>query len=106
MFLKEESKGIIAFTDHTFTSRIHKSEELQAFGLEDTMQLIEFAKNNGISSFEVEVNGPLRSSPLNIELLNAHGIEIKYIKDKTPIPHNGCRIKKRTRTKEKRTLPT
>lgn len=55
------------------------------------------AKEHGIRSLEVKVKGPGSGRESAIRSLSAAGIEIKSISDVTPIPHNGCRPRKRRR---------
>ncbi len=55
------------------------------------------AKEHGVRSLEVRVKGPGAGRESSIRALQASGIEIKSIKDVTPIPHNGCRPPKRRR---------
>lgn len=55
------------------------------------------AKEYGVRSLEVRVKGPGAGRESSIRALQAAGIEIKSIKDVTPIPHNGCRPPKRRR---------
>ena len=55
------------------------------------------AKDSGLRSAEVRVKGPGSGRESAIRALQAAGVEIKSIKDVTPIPHNGCRPPKRRR---------
>lgn len=55
------------------------------------------AREHGMRSIEVRVNGPGSGRESAIRALAAAGIEVKSIKDITPIPHNGCRPPKRRR---------
>ena len=55
------------------------------------------AKDLGMRSVDVEVKGPGAGRESAIRALQASGVEIKSIKDVTPIPHNGCRPRKRRR---------
>jgi len=55
------------------------------------------AKDNGVRSVDVMVKGPGAGRESAIRALQAAGIEVKSIKDVTPIPHNGCRPRKRRR---------
>ena len=55
------------------------------------------ARENGIRSLEVRVTGPGAGRESSVRALQAAGIDIKSIKDVTPIPHNGCRPRKRRR---------
>ena len=51
----------------------------------------------GVRSLDVEVRGPGAGRESAIRALSAAGVEIKSIRDVTPIPHNGCRPRKRRR---------
>ncbi len=55
------------------------------------------AKEHGVRSLEVRVKGPGAGRESSVRALQATGMEIKSIKDVTPIPHNGCRPPKRRR---------
>jgi small subunit ribosomal protein S11 len=55
------------------------------------------AKEHGLRSVEVRVKGPGAGRESSIRALQAAGIEVRSIKDVTPIPHNGCRPPKRRR---------
>ena len=55
------------------------------------------AKDSGLRSVDVLVKGPGAGRESAIRALQASGIEVKSIKDVTPIPHNGCRPRKRRR---------
>ncbi len=51
----------------------------------------------GMKKLEVHVKGPGSGRESAIRSLQAAGMEISVIRDKTPIPHNGCRPRKRRR---------
>jgi small subunit ribosomal protein S11 len=51
----------------------------------------------GMSQCEVRVKGPGSGRESAIRALANAGIEVKVIRDVTPIPHNGCRPPKRRR---------
>ena len=51
----------------------------------------------GFKSVEVYVKGPGSGREAAIRALQTVGLEVKMIKDVTPIPHNGCRPPKRRR---------
>jgi small subunit ribosomal protein S11 len=55
------------------------------------------AKEYGLRSVEVRVSGPGSGRESAVRALSTVGIEVKSIKDRTPIPHNGCRPPKRRR---------
>ncbi len=54
-------------------------------------------KEYGLRSVEVRVKGPGAGRESSVRALQAAGLEVKSIKDVTPIPHNGCRPPKRRR---------
>ncbi len=51
----------------------------------------------GLSSVDVLVKGPGSGRESAIRALAVAGLQIKSIKDVTPLPHNGCRPPKRRR---------
>jgi small subunit ribosomal protein S11 len=53
--------------------------------------------NAGVRSVEVYVKGPGIGRESAIRSLAQSGLEVTKIKDITPIPHNGCRPRKRRR---------
>ena len=55
------------------------------------------ALNLGLRRVHVRVQGPGAGRESAIRALAASGLDIKSIKDVTPIPHNGCRPPKRRR---------
>ncbi len=55
------------------------------------------AAENGLRSVEVRVSGPGSGRESAVRALSTAGIEVRGIKDVTPIPHNGCRPPKRRR---------
>jgi small subunit ribosomal protein S11 len=61
------------------------------------MNAANMARDHGVRSVEVRVSGPGSGRESAIRALAAAGIEVRNIKDVTPIPHNGCRPPKRRR---------
>ena len=55
------------------------------------------ARDVGMRSIEVQVTGPGGGRESAIRALGSSGLAIKSIRDVTPIPHNGCRPRKRRR---------
>ena len=55
------------------------------------------AKDHGLRTVEVRVRGPGSGRESAIRALATAGLEVRNIKDVTPIPHNGCRPPKRRR---------
>ncbi len=61
------------------------------------MNAANMARDHGLRSVEVRVAGPGSGRESAIRALAAAGIEVRAIKDVTPVPHNGCRPPKRRR---------
>jgi len=55
------------------------------------------AIEHGVKELTVEVKGPGAGRESALRALQAAGFNISNIKDVTPIPHNGCRPRKRRR---------
>ena len=55
------------------------------------------ARDHGMRTVDVRVQGPGSGRESAIRALSAAGLDVKSIKDVTPIPHNGCRPPKRRR---------
>ena len=55
------------------------------------------AREHGVRTVEVRVSGPGSGRESAIRALSAAGMEVRNIKDVTPIPHNGCRPPKKRR---------
>lgn len=55
------------------------------------------ARDAGMRVCEVRVKGPGSGRESAVRAIQSAGIEIKIIRDVTPIPHNGCRPPKRRR---------
>ncbi len=55
------------------------------------------AMEHGMKTLEVQVKGPGSGRESALRALQAVGFTITAIRDVTPIPHNGCRPRKRRR---------
>ena len=55
------------------------------------------AKKMGVREVEVRVKGPGSGRESAITALQSAGLTIKSIEDVTPLPHNGCRPRKKRR---------
>ena len=55
------------------------------------------ARDHGMRTVDVRVSGPGSGRESAIRALAAAGIEVRSIRDVTPVPHNGCRPPKRRR---------
>lgn len=55
------------------------------------------AKKFGIREVEVRTKGPGSGRESAIRAIQAAGLEVRAIEDRTPLPHNGCRPRKKRR---------
>ncbi len=55
------------------------------------------AMRNGVREVEIKVKGPGSGRESAISALQSAGLRIASIEDVTPLPHNGCRARKRRR---------
>jgi len=60
-------------------------------------QVAQVARRFGLQEVEVRVKGPGSGRDAAITALQSSGLRIHSIEDVTPLPHNGCRPKKRRR---------
>ncbi len=60
-------------------------------------QAAKTAQDHGLMEVDVVVQGPGPGRESAIRSLQAAGLQVRLIKDETPIPHNGCRPPKRRR---------
>ncbi len=66
-------------------------------GQSAAQQAAEKAAKFGVKELEVRVKGPGSGRESAISALQTAGMTVKVIEDVTPIPHNGCRPRKRRR---------
>jgi small subunit ribosomal protein S11 len=57
----------------------------------------EKARRYGVREVEVKVKGPGSGRESAVRALKTAGLEVKVIEDVTPLPHNGCRPRKKRR---------
>ena len=55
------------------------------------------ARDHGMRSVDVVVSGPGSGRESAVRALASSGLDVRSIKDVTPVPHNGCRPPKRRR---------
>ncbi len=80
------------------TSGFLNSRKSTPFAAQRTAeQAAEKATKMGLREVEVQVKGPGGGRESAIRGLQAAGLTIKAIEDVTPLPHNGCRPRKRRR---------
>ena len=78
-FKKRGEKRVV---HHGFAQNHGKTVHFQAYGMR---------------SLEVRVKGPGAGRESAVRALQTVGLDVKAIRDVTPIPHNGCRPPKRRR---------
>lgn len=61
------------------------------------MTAANLARDHGMRSLDVHVSGPGSGRESAVRALAAAGLDVRVIRDVTPIPHNGCRPPKRRR---------
>ena len=55
------------------------------------------AQECGVKNIEVRIKGPGPGRESAVRALSTAGLEVRSIRDRTPIPHNGCRPPKKRR---------
>ena len=85
--------GFIELFADTTTSFIENPEKTA----ETIKQIAEKAKGLGVRRLDVFVKGPGFGRDSAVRALKSAGFALTSISDVTPIPHNGCRPKKRRR---------
>ena len=87
--LSQSSAGALGF---------HGSRKGTPFAAQQAaLRAAQAARELGMHSCEVRVKGPGSGRESAVRAIQTAGIEIKTIRDVTPIPHNGCRPPKRRR---------
>ncbi len=93
-----DAKGEVVCWASGGTSNFKGSRKSTPYaGQMSAQQAAEKAIKNGMREVDVRVKGPGSGRESAITALQAAGLKIKSIEDVTPLPHNGCRPKKRRR---------
>ena len=93
-----DTKGDVLCWASAGTSGFKGSRKSTPFaGQLSAQQAAEKAIKFGMKEVDVQVRGPGSGRESAITALQAAGLKIKSIEDVTPLPHNGCRPKKRRR---------
>ena len=97
-----QDKQPLCYTHGEFTSlgSEAKKEEKEKMKRDIATMVCEYAKAYGIDTIEIEVKGPLSTGLMDLHFLESNGINVRWIKDKTPVTHNGCAPNKRIRTRK------
>jgi small subunit ribosomal protein S11 len=93
-----DPKGDVICWASAGTSGFKGSRKSTPFaGQMSAQQVAEKAVKQGMKEVDVRVKGPGSGRESAITALQSAGLKIKSIEDATPLPHNGCRPKKRRR---------
>lgn len=93
-----DTKGDTLCWSSSGTSGFKGSRKSTPFaGQMAAQQAAEKAVKFGVKEVDVKVKGPGSGRESAITALQSAGLTIKSIEDVTPLPHNGCRPKKRRR---------
>lgn len=97
-----KDKQPLCYTYGEFTSLGSevKKEEKEKIKRDIATMVCEYAKAYGIDTIEIEVKGPLSTGLIDLHFLESNNINVRVIKDKTPIPHNGCVPNRRIRARK------
>ncbi len=93
-----DTKGATLCCSSGATQKFKGSRKSTPFaGQMAAQQAAERAIKFGVKEVDVKVKGPGSGRESAITALQAAGLTIKSIEDVTPLPHNGCRPKKKRR---------
>lgn len=97
--LANKNRELLGLIHRDFTSYGNSERELELVNMRsDIVNMVcEGAKKSGITSIEIQCKGPLYPRLIDMNALANNGINVILIKDKTPVPHNGCYPLKRVR---------
>ena len=90
----EEAGGRLRETADRTAAQIGARAEDAQRALQDACRQ---AMGHGLKEVEVRVKGPGAGRESAVRAIQAVGLDITVIRDVTPVPHNGCRPKKRRR---------
>ena len=90
---------MITITDAQGNTIAWSSSGMQGFkgSRKSTPYAAQVAAEHGMETLEIEVSGPGSGRESALRALQAVGFAVTTIRDMTPIPHNGCRPRKRRR---------
>ncbi|MHC4515333.1 MAG: 30S ribosomal protein S11 [Planctomycetota bacterium] len=93
-----DAKGQVLAWDSAGTIGYKGSRKSTPFAAQRAANKVaEKIRKMGVHELEVKVKGPGSGRESAIRSLSNAGIDIKAIEDITPLPHNGCRPRKRRR---------
>jgi small subunit ribosomal protein S11 len=89
---------MITITDAQGTMGFKGSRKSTPFAAQIAAEdAVKKASEHGMRTLEVEVSGPGSGRESALRAIQAAGFNVTSIRDVTPIPHNGCRPRKRRR---------
>ena len=93
----DKTGGVVAWAS-SGTAGFKGSRKGTPFAAQSASELVgKELQTMGVKSLDILVKGPGSGRESAIRSFQAQGFTIRTIKDVTPIPHNGCRPKKRRR---------
>jgi small subunit ribosomal protein S11 len=93
-----DSAGQVIAWDSAGTIGYKGSRKSTPFAAQRAAEKVsEKLKKMGVHELEVKVKGPGSGRESAIRALSSAGFDIRTIEDITPLPHNGCRPRKRRR---------
>lgn len=103
VFYSADNK-LLGFTGGKFQSCYDVDDELNSKGIDIAQMVIGAAQRLGFTQIRIEIRGPQSSRLLKMDYLGKNGVSVSSIRNKTPIPHNGCISTKRMELKNKRKM--
>jgi small subunit ribosomal protein S11 len=93
-----DANGDVLAWDSAGTVKFKGARKSTPFAAQRTAEAVaEKVAKMGMKEIEVRVKGPGSGRESAIRGLQAAGLQIRAIEDVTPLPHNGCRPRKRRR---------
>jgi small subunit ribosomal protein S11 len=93
-----DTNGDVLCWDSAGTAKFSGARKSTPFAAQRTAEAVaEKAIKMGMREIEVRVKGPGAGRESAIRGLQAAGLAVKAIEEVTPLPHNGCRPRKRRR---------
>lgn len=93
-----DPNGDVLCWDSAGTVKFKGARKSTPFAAQRTAEAVaEKAIKMGMKEIEVRVKGPGSGRESSIRGLQAAGLNVRAIEDVTPLPHNGCRPRKRRR---------
>jgi small subunit ribosomal protein S11 len=93
-----DGNGDVLCWDSAGTVKFKGARKSTPFAAQKTAESVaEKALKLGMKEIEIRVKGPGSGRESAIRGLQAAGLQVRAIEDVTPLPHNGCRPRKRRR---------